>query len=414
MTVVASLALPIPALSALNKYAIQYPLDRLHYAMFQLLLMVLVPLLVLAMHWPGDRYRLEVAHYDSVPPAAQTKHQPKPAQQSTTSQDCDSNVSRTEGTRDAAHRYAAKCAELEQRFIQMAAGDSDPQAEDIWKPLTALKQPYPVTVEGHVSKPFCFRVIFYAPTQPGTAFDLLSSILKRPQWDELTESTRIVEKLGPCDAIHYIKMKAVWPTAARDSLLLSHLAAVQTGNGETAYLNVSQSIVDHRVPENVAAGIVRMEAGIAGQIVTQITPEELQHLGLDNSKSWCKVVQIADGDLRGWIPKSVIKFIATKALPRSLTKVCRQLSTMPSRQESLLLENASDTLPPTEAAVPLDRPATTYRDTAAVGEGSTSAVAATRPRISAMWLLRVLLRYAVPAVVAAIATLIFKLIARRR
>ncbi|KAJ2616514.1 hypothetical protein H4S08_000750 [Coemansia sp. RSA 1365] len=86
MTVVASLALPIPALSALNKYAIQYPLDRLHYAMFQLLLLVLVPLLVIAMHWPGDKYRLEVARYDSPSQAAQPKRQPKPAQHSTTSQ----------------------------------------------------------------------------------------------------------------------------------------------------------------------------------------------------------------------------------------------------------------------------------------------------------------------------------------
>ncbi|KAJ2616515.1 hypothetical protein H4S08_000751 [Coemansia sp. RSA 1365] len=323
-----------------------------------------------------------------------------------------SNGSHTGGAKDAAHRYASKCTELEHRFIQMASGESDSQAEDVWKPLTALKQPYPVTVEGHVSKPFCFRVIFYAPTQPGTAFDLLSSILKRPQWDELTESTRIVEKLGPCDAIHYIKMKAVWPTAARDSLLLSHLAAVQTGNGETAYLNVSQSIEDQRVPENVAEGIVRMEAGIAGQLITQTTAEERQHLGLDDSRSWCKVVQIADGDLKGWIPKSVIKFIATKALPQSLTKVCRQLSTMPSRQESLLLQNSTIHSLPTEA-VPLEQPALEYRN-AAVSDGSTAAVAAIRPRISAMWFLRILLRYAVPAVVAAIATLFFKIVARRR
>ncbi|KAJ2081256.1 hypothetical protein H4R24_002475 [Coemansia sp. RSA 988] len=321
------------------------------------------------------------------------------------------NGSLTGGTGDAAHRYATKCAELEHRFIQMASGDS--QTEGVWKPLAALKKPYPVTVQGHVSKPFCFRVIFYAPTQAGSAFDLLSSILKRPQWDELTESTRIVEKLGPCDAIHYIKMKAVWPTAARDSLLLSHLAAVQTGDGETAYLNVSQSIEDGRVPEDVAAGIVRMEAGIAGQLITQTTAEERQQLGLEDSRNWCKVVQIADGDLKGWIPKSVIKFIATKALPQSLTKVCRQLSTMPSRRESLLLQNAAEPALPTEAA-PLEQPVSEYRDTVAVGVPSTSAVAATRPRLSAMWLLRVLLRYAVPAVVAAIATLIVKIIFRRR
>ncbi|KAJ2452262.1 hypothetical protein EV183_003051 [Coemansia sp. RSA 2336] len=309
ITAVASLLLPIPVLTVVNKYAMQYPLDRLHYAMFQLLLAIAIPVVMVLSRWPGDAYRLEFARYDSQPQTHTESH-------------CDakeSNASHAESkdvqVRSGKHRYSEQCVDIERKFMQMAlSGESNSS----WVPLTAMKQPYPITVQGHEDKPFCFRIVFYAPTSPSTAFDLLASILRRPEWDELTESTKVIESLGPGDAIHYVKMKPVWPTAARDSLLLSHLAKVQASDGP-GYLNVSQSIEDTRVPEYKQAGIVRMEAGIAGQLITGVTEQEREQLGLANGP-WCKVVQIADGDLKGWIPKSVIKFIATQALPRSLTK----------------------------------------------------------------------------------------------
>ncbi|KAJ2588671.1 hypothetical protein IWW49_002871 [Coemansia sp. RSA 1797] len=308
----------------------------------------------------------------------------------------------------AAHKYVEQCADIERTFMQMAT--SEDSGASPWTMLTSLERPYPISVQGHTAKPFCFRIVFYAPTSPGTAFDLLANILRRPEWDELTESTRIIEHLGPGDAIHYIKAKPVWPTSARDSLLLSHLAAVQV-NGARAYLNVSKSIVDDRVPE--ISDLVRMEAGIAGQLITRVTEEERRAMGLAG-EHWCKVVQIADGDLKGWIPKSVIKFIATQALPRSLKKVCQQLAVLPPSSESAIL-----------------RPAT-----ALSGDASTDLIKTTssdvinpilaKPHVPilrrnavparsrwTMWL-RVLMRYATPAVVAAITTLVFQMILGRR
>ncbi|KAJ1839817.1 hypothetical protein LPJ73_006630, partial [Coemansia sp. RSA 2703] len=240
------------------------------------------------------------------------------------------------------HKYTAKCAELEKTFLQLAMQDESKDANSPWIPLTTLSKPYSITVQGHVSKPFCFRITFYAPTSPATAFDLLADVLRRPEWDELTEATEIIEKLGQGDAIHYVKAKAIWPTAARDSLLLSHITSVDIDGSaaddqtKRAYMNVSQSIVDDRVPERDAEGIVRMEAGLAGQLVTQATLEDKMRLGLQGDQ-WCRVVQIADGDLKGWIPKSVIKFIATQALPRSLTKVCQQLAVLSPSIESQLV-----------------------------------------------------------------------------
>ncbi|KAJ2359144.1 hypothetical protein GGF43_000310 [Coemansia sp. RSA 2618] len=318
-----------------------------------------------------------------------------------------------------AHKYVDQCTEIERTFMQLATtndDDEEDRAGSSWVPLTSMKHPYPITVQGHTAKPFCFRIVFYAPTTPATAFDLLASILRRPEWDELTESTRIIEKLGPGDAIHYVKMKPVWPTAARDSLLLSHLTEVRV-RGERAYLNVSKSIEDARVPEGSTRGVVRMEAGIAGQLVTRVDQGERQQLGLQG-EHWCRVVQIADGDLKGWIPKSVIKFIATQALPRSLKKVCQQLAELPAHDESLILNPNSPPSPQQSQSQQQQQP--TVTNTVNGGERQRGAVLQkamvpmkTKMGRWSLWL-RILAQYATPALVAVVTSLVFQIILGRR
>ncbi|KAJ2748838.1 hypothetical protein H4S06_004821, partial [Coemansia sp. BCRC 34490] len=277
------------------------------------------------------------------------------------------------------HSYAEQCDAMEKMFMEMAT-QTQTEADSPgggggnssqWTPFLSLTDPYSITIQGHKTKPFCFRIVFYAPTTPITAFDLLADVLRRHEWDELIDSARLVEKLGHGDAIHYIKMKAIWPTAARDSVLLARITEVAIngtaggGGGRPrgrGFLNVSQSIEDSRIPENTAAGLVRMEAGIAGQLVTEASREDRERLGLVGDR-WCRVVQIADGDLKGWIPTSVLKFVATQALPRSLNKVCAQLAAMPVAAESQLLarlaaqaggKKAAASPPPRDAAAAAD------------------------------------------------------------
>ncbi|KAJ2293104.1 hypothetical protein IW141_001446 [Coemansia sp. RSA 355] len=55
--------------------AVQYPLDRLHYAMFQLLLAIAIPVLAVVMRWPGSEYRLEFTQ-GSPQPAVLPQSQP--------------------------------------------------------------------------------------------------------------------------------------------------------------------------------------------------------------------------------------------------------------------------------------------------------------------------------------------------
>ncbi|KAJ2725919.1 hypothetical protein GGI07_000964 [Coemansia sp. Benny D115] len=384
MLVAACSVLAVPLLTTLNNYTANYPLDRLHYALFQLLL------------------------------SADTEHIRQPEL-------------------SGSHRFAEKCAELEKTFLQLASKDEESSADSPWTALASVSNPYPITVQGHRAKPFCFRITFFAPTTPATAFDLLANILRRPEWDELTDSTEIIERLGQGDAIHYVKAKAIWPTAARDSVLLSHITSVDLddalgdakGGGQRGYLNVSQSTVDSRVPERDAEGLVRMEAGIAGQLITPAAEADRQRLGLQGD-SWCRVVQIADGDLKGWIPKSVIKFIATQALPRSLTKVCKQLSSMPPSSDSQLVRDLNQQPQQPQLMVAAKKevfvaaPAVQKSQATAVvrqmGRAGGALAGPGRQGGRAQWLawLRVIVHYAAPSIIAAVTSLIINLIIQRR
>ncbi|KAJ2834649.1 hypothetical protein GGI24_000307 [Coemansia furcata] len=307
-----------------------------------------------------------------------------------------------------------KCAEIERQFLKMASNSTDDGGP--WTPLTSLSKPYPITVEGHAEKQFCFRITFYAPASPATAFDLLANVLRRPEWDELTETTEVVQGLGHGDSINYVKMKAIWPTAARDSLLISHIAS----RGDEGFLNVGQSIEDSRIPEKQAEGIVRMEAALAGQLVTRVSQDDRAKLGLEG-ENWCKVVQIADGDMKGWIPKSVIRFIATQAFPRSLTKVCKQLAKTPSRNESLLLRDLWAT-PVSKRMEDLRTGYVDEKPPRAVIASSRAATPTAKPDAGIVhvrrtrWVVwaRLIMRYATPAIIAALTSLLFNFFMKRR
>lgn len=90
--------------------------------------------------------------------------------------------------------------------------------------------------------------------------------------------------------------------------MLAHVERLPDGR----YLNVAQSVEHPQFPPRETESIVRMEAKISGQIVGP-TP--------DNQPGKCRVIQVADGDLKGWIPKSVIGFVATKSIPSSFKRL---------------------------------------------------------------------------------------------
>ncbi|KAJ2557959.1 hypothetical protein EV175_001041 [Coemansia sp. RSA 1933] len=385
--------------------------------MFQLLFFMLIPAIVAVSEGSAFNNTVEITRY--VEPA-NTPHQ----QAKTPTAEAQTPIDQDSG--DAQHKYVDQCNSMEKTFMQMASQHNNESKDSgSWTPLVSMTEPYPITIQGHVTKPFCFRVTFYAPATPAAAFDLLADITRRNEWDELTDTTRVVEKLGQGgDAIHYVKMKPIWPTSARDSVLLARITKVTATNGteeeegeEEAFLNVSQSVEDARIPEDPAGAIVRMEAGIAGQLITRAPLEDKERLGLTGDR-WCKVVQIADGDLKGWIPGSVLKFVATQALPRSLNKVCNQLAAIPPSSESQLLAQidkklAKRALDPHTDLVDHSPPpaasAVTMAQVASIPTGAGNQRMLHHRWSSTSWF-KVIVRYATPAIIAAITSIVVSVI----
>ncbi|KAJ3205292.1 hypothetical protein HK099_000868, partial [Clydaea vesicula] len=77
---------------------------------------------------------------------------------------------------------------------------------------------------------------------------------------------------------------------------------------------------------------VRMETKIAGQILENIT---------ENS---CRIIQIADGDLKGWIPSSVISYIATMAVPNSFVKLNEIVKELEIQKVSVIINRGEEEL----------------------------------------------------------------------
>ncbi|TPX58941.1 hypothetical protein PhCBS80983_g02758 [Powellomyces hirtus] len=204
---------------------------------------------------------------------------------------------------------------MKQTFLDLA--DDAPSTEGAavaaaatandWVLVASLQNP---TIEVYKlqNTDFCIKVVAELNCTPETAFDMLADITKRGEWDDLCEESGIVEIVDKATRVQFMKTKGVWPASPRDTLILAHVERLSDGR----YLNVAQSVEHSRYPPREAEGIVRMEAKISGQIVGPT---------LDNKPGKCRVIQVNDGDLKGWIPKSVIGFIATKSIPNSFKKL---------------------------------------------------------------------------------------------
>ncbi|KAJ3043891.1 hypothetical protein HDV00_003929 [Rhizophlyctis rosea] len=144
------------------------------------------------------------------------------------------------------------------------------------------------------------------------AFDFLSDVGKRPVWDEMCESGGVVTRVSRRTTVQYFRTKGLWPTSPREALVASFITLLPPNR----YLNVTTSIPSH--PQHTPhPSAVRMLARIAGQIVTPHPDPEKKHM--------CRVVQIIDGDLGGYLPKRVVAMVTTQAIPRGMGKANRML-----------------------------------------------------------------------------------------
>ncbi|CAB4413670.1 unnamed protein product [Rhizophagus irregularis] len=169
----------------------------------------------------------------------------------------------------------------------------------------------------------CFKIMGTMENTPQTTFDLLADVRRRSEWDPMTDEAGIIETIDESTRVQYIKMKAVFPTSARDVVTIGYSTQLEDGR----LVMVNKSIEHKLCPEK--SGVIRIEAGCAGVVVTPIKDQPNK----------CFVVQIADANPKGWIPKSVITLVSTRELPASVKKLNKLLSKMPHQSVSKMLTN---------------------------------------------------------------------------
>jgi len=151
-----------------------------------------------------------------------------------------------------------------------------------------------IQVFQYKSRPMCYKIIAYMNSSPAVLFDTLCDLDRRSEWDPMCVEARVLEEVCPGTTIQYVRTKAVWPTASRDTVVLGTVKDLGPDKG---LFMVNSSIEHVSMPERVREKIVRMETAVAGHIITPV--------GEKGEKS--KLVQILDADLKGWIPDKVIQ-----------------------------------------------------------------------------------------------------------
>ncbi|KAJ3192994.1 hypothetical protein HK101_005612 [Irineochytrium annulatum] len=217
------------------------------------------------------------------------------------------------------------------READLVANPAGPDKE--WIPVLATSSgDFAIEVHRKRNTDFCFRVVADMEGTPEEVFDILSDVTTRQTWDDICEGGGVVDVLSGDSRVQYMYTKGFWPTAPRDALVVGFVNRLPDGR----YLNVTQSI-ESSPKFTPRAGSVTMKAALAGQIV-----------GPDPAgrERMCKVVQIMDGDLGGWLPKSLVAMITTQAMPLSLRRVNKMLRKNPNHKtSSVFIEQAEGKRP---------------------------------------------------------------------
>lgn len=166
---------------------------------------------------------------------------------------------------------------------------------EIWEKAYEQTSPSLIQVYQFKGRPMCYKIIAVMDNTAAVVFDTLCDLDARSSWDPMCVEARVVEQISnpPGTTVQYIRTKAVWPTASRDTVVLG--AVRDLGNGRL--FTVNSSIEHEATPERVKEKIVRMETAVAGHIITS-EPD---------APNKCRLVQILDADLKGWIPEKVIQ-----------------------------------------------------------------------------------------------------------
>ncbi|GJJ77581.1 hypothetical protein EMPS_09940 [Entomortierella parvispora] len=227
--------------------------------------------------------------------------------------------------------YAKELAAMEKKFLDYV------ENTEIWEKVFEEDSPTKIEVYQYKARPMCYKVIAVMHNTAAVTFDLLSEISRRVEWDPLCVEAKTLAEVAPGTKIQYVRTKGMWPTASRDTVVLGTVKDL----GDGRYCNVTSSVEHSSMPERVKEKIVRMETAVAGQI---IGPEPGQ-------PTKCRLVQVLDADLKGWIPEKVIQLVSTKAVPEGMRNVNNMIPSLPPYEHSKILERVTEARKEAEAAI---------------------------------------------------------------
>jgi hypothetical protein len=198
-------------------------------------------------------------------------------------------------------KYAHKIAQLAAEFLREVS------IEDNWAMPRLVSQPGRLEVACSTLPyaPYCFRVEARLRGDAEAAFALLHNLQQRAEWDDMCDELEVIEQLDPFTFIYRIRLKARWPTSARDSCSLVGFRKLRDGR----FLSVAQSIEDERSPVDPSGRVVRMQTRLAGNLLTPLS-DGLFHL-----------TQVLDADPKGLIPSALVKSVSSKSIPLSMKRI---------------------------------------------------------------------------------------------
>lgn len=189
-----------------------------------------------------------------------------------------------------------------------------------------------VLVDTSLLHSFCFRVTAHFPSMSAeSAFALFADVQGRAQWDAMCDSIRVVKQIDPLTCIYHLKLKATWPSTARDSLAVAAFRKLTDGR----FVSVAWSIVDDSLcPPDPSGNFIRMHTRISANLFTP-----------DSDHDGFTLTQLIDGDPKGSIPSYLIKKVSSKSFPATMERIKEviQQRNFPSNfYSSFLSENLSE------------------------------------------------------------------------
>ncbi|KAG0079117.1 START domain-containing protein 10 [Linnemannia elongata] len=217
--------------------------------------------------------------------------------------------------------YAQELGAMEKQLLDYI------NSTEIWEKVYTDPESSEMAIEvfQYKARPMCYKIIAQMCNTPAVTFDTLCDLENRLSWDPMCVEAKVLEEVAPGTTVQYIRTKAVWPTASRDTVVLGTVKDL----GEQGLFMVNASIEYVSMPERVKEKIVRMQTAVAGHMITP----------LEGNRS--RLTQIVDADMKGWIPDKVIQMVSTKAVPDGLRAVNKLLPKIDPYQESKVLVRAA-------------------------------------------------------------------------